>query len=110
MASNSGRPIVDCDEVWKEVGQVNFGRTSPTNEHDRHSVKGMVTLMMETRDAINNPEQWGASQEQVRTFEDKLRQMRVLLAEECKIARRVDPKVPAVGEQGGRWRVHPQGN
>ena len=54
MVSNSGRPIVDCDEVWKEVGQVNFGRTSPTNEHDRHSVRGIVALMMETRDAINN--------------------------------------------------------
>ena len=89
---------------------MNFERTSPTNEHDRHSVRGMVALMMETRDAINNPEQWGVNQDQARIFEDKLRQMRVLLAEECKIARRVDPKVPVIREQGGRWRVHPQEN
>ena len=104
------KSLVDYDEIWGEVNSQDFVNVTPTNEHDRHSVRNMIALIYEAQNAINNPEQWGVNQDQARIFEDKLRQMRVLLAEECKIARRVDPKVPVLREQGGRWRVHPREN
>ena len=45
----------------------------------------------------------------VQVFEDKLKQMRELLAKECKIARRVDPKVPIARKRGQRWEAYQQG-
>ena len=56
------KTVVDYEEVWEEVNSPDFANVPPTNEHDRHSVKGMVALMMETRAVINNPEQWGVYQ------------------------------------------------
>ena len=100
------KPVVDYDEIWGEVNSQDFVNVTPTNEHDRHSVRHMVALIHEARNAINNPEQWGIDQAQVHVLEDKVRQMRDLLAEECKIARRVDPKVPRVRRRGQRWGVH----
>ena len=96
--------IVDYDDIWGEVNSQDF--VNVTNEHDRHSVKKMIALIYEARDAINNPEQWGIDQAQVQTLEDKVRQMRDLLAEECKIASRVDPAVPKLRRRGQRWGVH----
>ena len=106
VASNMSKPVINCDEIWGKVNSPNFVNATPTNEHDRHSVKGMVALMLETRNAINNPEQMGMNQDQVHVFEDKLRQMKELLAEECMIARRVDPKVPRVRRRGQRWEAY----
>ena len=102
-------PTVNFDEIWGEVNRPDFVSAIPTNEHDQYSVRGMVALMRETKEAIKNPEQWGINQEMVRVFEDKLKQMRELLAEECKIARRVDPKVPIVRKRGQRWEAYQQG-
>ena len=51
------KTVVDYDEIWGEVNSPDFVNVPPTNEHDRHLVKDMVTLMMETRAVINNPEQ-----------------------------------------------------
>ena len=50
------KPAVDFDEIWGEVNSPDFVNVTPTNEHDQHSVMGMVTLMRETKEAINNPE------------------------------------------------------
>ena len=100
------KSLVDYDEIWGEVNSQDFVNVTPTNEHDRHSVRNMIALIYEARNAINNPEQWGIDQAQVHILEDKVRQMRDLLAEECKIARRVDPIVPRVIRRGQQWGVH----
>ena len=86
--------IVNYDDIWEEVNSEDFVNVTPTNEHDRHSVKRMIALIQEAQHAINNPEQIGLDQAWIQTLEDKVRQMKDLLAEECKIASRVDPAVP----------------
>ena len=63
MAGNNFKPIVNCDEVWREVKQKDFGRIAPTNEHDEQTVRGLTNLMRTARMAINNPEQMGINQE-----------------------------------------------
>ena len=50
---------VNFDEIWDEVNRPDFVSAAPTNEHDRHSVRGTIALMRETKEAIKNPEQWG---------------------------------------------------
>ena len=108
MAGNRFKPIVDCDEVWREVKQMDFGRMAPTNEHDEQTVRGLTNLMKTARMAINNPEQMGINQEQVKVLEKKLKGMKRRWIEECEPASKVDPGVPILRRQGGRWRVYPQ--
>ena len=110
MASNNVKPIVNCDEVWNEVKQMDFGRTAPTNEHDEQTVRGLTNLMKTARMAINNPEQMGINQEQVEVLERKLKGMKQRWIEECEPASKVDLGVPILKKQGGRWRVYPQEN
>ena len=110
MASDSGRPIVNCDEVWNKVRQINLGRTAPTNEHDGQTVRGLTNLMKTARMAINHPEQMGINQEQVEVLEKKLKGMKQRGIEECEPASKVDLGVPILKKQGGRWRVYPQEN
>ena len=59
-----------------------------------------------SRHAINNPEQWGMNQAQVKVFKKKLRGMKRVWIEECEIVGRVDPEVPIVRKQGKLWRVY----
>ena len=108
MEDNRSKPIIDCDEVWKEVKQMDFGRMAPTNEHDEQTVRGITNLMKTARMAINNPEQMGINQEQVEVLEKKLKGMKRRWIEECEPASKVDPGVPVLRKQGGRWRVYPQ--
>ena len=108
MAGSNFKPIVDCDEVWREVKQMDFGRIAPTNEHDEQTVRGLTNLMKTARMAINNPEQMGINQEQVEVLEKKLKGMKRRWIEECEPASKVDPGVPVLRKQGGRWRVYPQ--
>ena len=108
MEDNRSKPIIDCDEVWREVKQMDFGRMAPTNEHDKQTVRGITNLMKTARMAINNPEQMGINQEQVEVLEKKLKGMKRRWIEECELASKVDPRVPVLRKQGGRWRVYPQ--
>ena len=108
MEDNRSKPIIDCEEVWKEVKQMDFGRMAPTNEHDEQTVRGLTNLMKTARMAINNPEQMGINQEQVEVLEKKLKGMKRRWIEECEPASKVDPGVPVLRKQGGRWRVYPQ--
>ena len=91
---------VNYDDIWEEVDSKDFVNVTPTNEHDRYSVKGMIALIQAAQDAIDNPEQMGLDQAQIQTLEDKVRQMKDKLAEECKIAGRVDSAVPRLRRQG----------
>ena len=110
MDDSRSKHIIDCKEVWKEVKQMDFGRVAPTNEHDEQTVRGVTNLMKIARKAINNPEQMGINQEQVEVLEKKLKGMKKRWIEECELASKVDPRVPALRKQGGRWRVYPQEN
>ena len=105
MASNNIKHIVNCDDVWDEVKQIDFGRIAPTNEHDGQTVRGLTDLMKTAWMAINNPEQMGINQEQVEVLERKLKGMKKRWIEECEPASKVDPGVPILRRQGGRWRV-----
>ena len=108
MEDNRSKPIIDCEEVWKEVKQMDFGRVAPTNEHDGQTFKGVTNLMKAAREAINNPERMGIDQEQVEVLQKKLKGMKRRWIEECELASKVDPRVPVLRKQGGRWRVYPQ--
>ena len=110
MAGNNVKPIVNCDEVWSEVKQMDFGRIAPTNEHNEQTVRGLTNLMKTARMAINNPEQMGINQEQVEVLERKLKGMKQRWIEECEPASKVDLGVPILRKQGGWWRVYPQEN
>ena len=91
---------INYDDIWKEVDSKDFVNLTPTNEHDRDSVKGMAALIQEALQVLDNPEQLGLSQAQIQTLEDKVRQMEVKLARECEIARRVDSAVPRYRRRG----------
>ena len=110
MANNMSKPNIDCEEVWKDVKQMDFGDVAPTNEHDGQTFKGITNLMKAARSAINNPEQMGINQKQVKVLEKKLKGMKRRWIEECEIASKVDPEVPVARKQGRRWRVYPQGD
>ena len=85
---------VNYDDIWKEVDSKDFVNVTPTNKHDRDSIRGMTALIREALDALANPEQMGLNQAQIQTLEDKVRQIKDKLAKECKIASRVDSAVP----------------
>ena len=96
-------------EIWDEVNRSDFVSAVPTNEHDRHSVRGMFDLMREIEEAIRNAKQVGMNPARTGGFERELKQMREFFAEECKIARRIDPKVPIVRRRGQRWEAYQPG-
>ena len=56
---------INFDEIWDEVNRPDFISAVPTNEHDRHSVRGTVALMREIGEAIKNAKQGGVSPERV---------------------------------------------
>ena len=91
---------VNYDDIWKEVDSKDFVNVTPTNEHDRDSVRGMTALIQEALEVLDNPEQLGLNQAQIQTLEDKVRQMEVKLARECEIASRVDSAVPRYRRRG----------
>ena len=96
-------------EIWDEVNRSGFASAVPTNEHDRHSVRGMFDLMRDIEGAIKNTKQVGMDPVRIRGFKGELKQMREFFAEECKVARRVDPKVPLVRRRGQRWEAYQPG-
>ena len=108
MDASRSKPIINCEEVWKEVKQMDFGRVAPTNEHDEQTFNGVTNLIKTARKAINNPEQMGINQEQVEVLEKKLKGMKRRWIEEYELASRVDPRVPVLRKQGRWWRVYPQ--
>ena len=110
MTSNMSKPNIDYEEVWKDVSQMEFGEVMPTNEHDRQTVKRITNVMKATRHAINNPEQMGINQERVKVFKKRMKVLKKIWIEECKVASKVDPKVPVVRKIGRKWRVYPQGD
>ena len=91
---------VNYDDIWEEVDSKDFVNVTPTNEHDRHSVKRIIALIQAAQDTIDNHEQLGLDQARIQALEDKVRQMKEILVEECKIASRVDSAVPRLRRRG----------
>ena len=111
MASKSSMLKVDCEDIWKDVNQIDFGEVRPTNAHDRHTVQRITNVMKATRHAINNPEQMGINQDRVQVYEERMKVLRNIWIGECQIASKVDAEVPVVQKDAeGTWRVYPQGD
>ena len=83
---------VNCDEIWKEISSEEFVNLSPSSEHDRVSVRRLTNLLREALEILRNPENLNRAQRQ--KLKVKVRQLRVQLAKESTLARRVDPSVP----------------
>ena len=111
MASNNPRLKVDYEDIWREVKQMDFGEVKPSSAHDRHTVRHISEVMKATRQAISHPEQAGLSQERVRLWEGRMKELRGAWVNECQIASRTDPEVPVVQQdKRGNWRVYTQRN
>ena len=83
---------VNCDEIWEEISSKGFVNLSPSSEHDRVSVRKLANLIREALELLRNPENLNQTQRQ--KLKIKVRQLRVQLAKESILARRVDPSVP----------------
>ena len=99
MASNNSILKVDYEDIWREVKQMDFGETKPSNAHDRHTVRHISNVMKATRHAISHPEQAGISQKRVRLYEERMQVMRNIWVRECQIASRADSEVPVVWKE-----------
>ena len=111
MASNNSTLKVDYEDIWREVRQMDFGETKPSNDHDRHTVQHITNIMKAHRYAINHPKQAGISEKKVRIYEKRMQVMRNIWVKECQIASRVDSEVPVVQkDEEGTWRVYTQEN
>ena len=111
MASNNSILKVDYDDIWREVKQMDFGETKPSNAHDRHTVRHISNVMKATRHAISHPEQAGLSQERAQLWEGRMQELRNAWVNECRIASRTDPEVPVVQQdKRWNWRVYTQRN
>ena len=90
--TSMSRISVNCDEIWKEISSEEFVNLSPSSEHDRVSVRRLTNLLREVLEILRNPENLNRAQRQ--KLKIKVRQLRVQLAKESTLARRVDPSVP----------------
>ena len=111
MASNNSTLKVDYEDIWREVRQMDFGETKPSNDHDRHTVQHLTNIMKAHRYAINHPKQAGISKKKARIYEKRMQVMGNIWVKECQIASRVDSEVPVVQkDEEGTWRVYTQKN
>ena len=82
---------VDCDKIWEEISSKKFENLSPSSEHNRVSVRKLANLIQEALGLLRHPEN---NQAQHQKLKIKVRQLRVQLARESVLARRVDPSIP----------------
>ena len=83
---------VNCDKVWEEMSSKEFENLSPSSEHNRVSVRKLANLIQEALGLLRHPENLNRAQRQ--KLKIKVRQLRVQLAKESVLARRVDPSIP----------------
>ena len=82
---------VDCDKVWEEMSSKEFENLSPSSEHNRVSVRKLANLIQEALGLLRHTENNRAQRQKLKS---KVRQLRVQLARESVLARRVDPSIP----------------
>ena len=83
---------VNYDEVWKIVSSVKFVNQTPSSEYDQDSVQGLMNLIREALEILQNSEH--LSQAQIKDLKVKVKQLDTQLIRESTLARRVDPSVP----------------
>ena len=83
---------VNCNDVWREVSSAEFTIIAPSSEHDRESVRGLVNLIREALQVLQNPVH--LSPTQISELKTKVRKLEAQLAKESTLAKRVDPEVP----------------
>ena len=83
---------VNCNDVWREVSSAEFTNMAPSSEHDRESVRGLVNLIREALQVLQNPVH--LSPTQISELKTKVRRLEAQLAKESTLAKRVDPEVP----------------
>ena len=82
--------ISPCNRT--ELGVHGIAIMSTSSEHDRVSVRRPTNPLREAPATLRNPENLNRAQRQ--KLKIKVRQLRVQLAKESTLARRVDPSVP----------------
>ena len=83
---------VNYNEVWREVSSVEFVNQTPSSEYDRDSIQGLMNLIREALEILQNSEH--LSQAQIKDLEAKVKQLNAQLIRESTLARRADPSVP----------------
>ena len=83
---------VNCNDVWREVSSAEFTNTAPSSKHDRESVRGLVNLIREALQLLQNPVH--RSPTQISELKTKVQKLEAQLAKESTLAKRVDPEVP----------------
>ena len=83
--------------MWREISNDEFTNIAPLSEHDRDSVRGLVNLIREALQLLQNPVH--LSPTQINELKVKVRQLEAQLAKESTLAKRVDPEVPLYSGQ-----------
>ena len=78
---------VNCNNVWREVSSAEFTNMAPSSEHDRESVRGLVNLIREALQVLQNPVH--LSPTQISELKTKVRRLEAQLAKESTLAKRV---------------------
>ena len=83
---------VDCDKIWEELSSKRFKNLSPSSEHNRVSIGKLQNLIREALGLLRHPD--NLNRVQCHKLKIKVRQMRIQLAKESVLARRVDSSIP----------------
>ena len=88
---------INCNNVWREVSKDEFTNIAPSSEHDRDSVRGLVNLIREALQLLQNLVH--LSPTQIKELKAKVQQLEAQLANESTLAKRVDLEVPLYSGQ-----------
>ena len=81
---------VDCDKVWEEMSSKEFENLSPSSEHNRDSVRKLANLIREALVLLRHTE---INRAQRYKLKSRVRKLRVQLARESVLAKRVDSSI-----------------
>ena len=83
---------INRNDMWREVSEDEFTNIAPSSEYDRNSVQGLMNLIREALQVLQNPEH--LTQAQIKDLKAKVQQLDTQLTRVSTLARRVDPTVP----------------
>ena len=81
---------VDCDKVWEEMSSKEFKNLSPASEYNRDSVRKLANLIREALVLLRHTE---IDRAQRYKLQSRVRKLRVRLARESVLAKRVDSSI-----------------
>ena len=83
---------INCNYMWREVSNDEFTNIVPSSEHDRESVRGLVNLIREALQVLQNPVH--LSPTQISELMTKVLKLEAQLAKKSTLVKSVDPEVP----------------